>query len=469
MSIYTSSKKKIGSKWVLLVLISAVITTVLTIYKSEDYNYKYLYIIPLTYAILTIIFRNIYINKRYNYGLGFWSINIVMFLRYIITPLAIIITQVYGRLGPTPENRIFKIAYFLMIYEMIVVFITILITTYYIPKIVKIKTGNTRLLGKKNIILVMFLGLAFVILLKYPGSIIPNNLFIIKTEGGNKLVEFQKSGIISAIAGTFKLTLFLLGIYWSKKLYNRTNSKIYPILSLIILIIFLGLKTSESRWGILINAILGAYLLISLYPNFKKLIILSILLLVIVSFLSISLYKFFYLLNDNNNPIIDVINNMLTMFEDYFSGPRLVAQAIDTNNIYNNNITFETLINGLLTTVPFVNNYADSKDIMNIYFNAYNFGYIGRNVLIIPMIGEGFSLFGIIGAPILTIIFEALSVLFDVKAVYNRRYEFKYIYYYASIWCSLCLGFCSQIILTWLFGMFVCQFLLFKTNEKITL
>ncbi|MGU9380704.1 hypothetical protein ACV3Z3_04180 [Clostridium perfringens] len=462
-----NNKYFLKSKWVISVILFGMLSGIICLYINENEEYNLMFLLPICYSILTLIFKKMYDNPTYKYGLGFWSANIVMFCRYIITPIAVNMTKTYGRIGPDPSKESFKLAFILMIYELICIFITMRITTYYFKN--KNNREDYSFFNNKYLIITLFLILGIIILLPYPGSIIPKNLFLIKTEGGQKLSEYTANGTITAISETVKLVMFLYAISILYKIYNKNKSRLIPFVSLIILIMFLGLKTGASRWAIIINAILGTYLLIKLYPKFKKVIIITIVSIVSISFISISIYKFYYILWDSNNKILDVITEMFTMFEDYFSGPRLVGQAIEMKKFYNINISLNTFINGILMPIPFINNLVNPKDIINIYFNAYNFGYIGQQWLILPMVGEGYSFFGIIGTPIYTILCQILVIIFDYKGSYENKYEFKFIFFYASIWCSLSLGFCSQIVFTWLFSSFIVLYVLFKVNSIISI
>lgn len=465
------NKKLIKSKWVSTVLILGIISTIINLYSNKNVNYRLVFLLPLSYSILNLLFKNMYEVPKYKYGLGFWSINIVMLCRYVITPIAIIFTNVYGRIGPDPSIESFTTAVIIMIYEMICVFLVLYITTNFLKsKKIRIDDNKNCFFNNNYIVISLFLVASLVILSPYPGSIIPKDLFVISTEGGTALKDFETNGIISAISEAFKLAVFLYLISLINKLFKKNENKIWPIISIVILLVFIGLKTSQSRWGLTLNAVVGTYIIIQLYPKFKKLTYLIIGSVVIISFISISLYKFYYLVgSDSNNQVIDVLGKMLTMFEDYFSGPRLVAQAVEMKKQFSSSISFNTFINGLLVPIPFLNKLADSVDLSNLYFNAYNLGYIGQQWLILPMVGEGYSLLGLIGAPLFTIICEGLAIFFDYMAVKNNKYEFKYILFYASIWCSLCLGFCTQIVFTWLAGSFLVIYILFVVNSKVYL
>lgn len=469
-------KKKlyISSKWIISIILLSTISTIICLYFNKNRNYNLMYIIPLSYGILTVLFSNIYQNPKYNYGLGFWAINIIMTIRYIITPMAIIVTNVYGRIGPEPSYQSYKFALYLMVYEMIFIFIGITVSLNVIKRKSNYlkdekKDNKINFFNNNYIIIITFLIVAFVILIPYPGSIVPKNLFIISTKGGKALSDFETNGIISSIIEGFKLTLFLFFISLNYKLYKKSKKRIIPIISLIILIIFLGMKTSSSRWALIINAIIGTYMLIKLYPKFKKVILITIFTIVIISFVSISIYKFYYMIDSTSNKSLEIIKEMLTMFEDYFSGPRLVAQSIEVKSMFNSSISLDTFLNTIFIPIPFVNDFFNNTNLINVYFNIYNLGPIETPWLIVPMIGEGYSLLGVLGAPLFTVFFECLAINFDYKASINNGFEFKYLLLYASIWCALCLGFYTQIIFTWIFSTFIPIYILFKINQKICL
>ena len=459
----------IKSKWVNFIFIISIFSILISLYDVSNENYGLMWTLPTVYCILTLVFRKIYEKPAYNYGIGFWSINIVLMLRYAITPMAIVFTDVYGRIGPTPSREYFVQAFLLMIYELICIFLTIRIATALLAGKIK-NEKKADFFNNNYLVITIFLVLCLAILMKYPGSIVPNNLFIIKTEGGESLSAYKSDGTINTLKTAFKMTLFLMAISILNKKYKKDERNIWAILSLGFLILLLGMLTGSSRWGIILNAVIGTYILLKLYPKLKCVILVSIGSLVTVSFLSISIYKFYYIIGDSENQVGAVIEKMLTMFEDYFSGPRLVAQSIEMTKMYKNQITINTLINEFVTPIPFIHKLlSNPKDLCNLYFNYYNLGDADACWLIIPMIGEGYSMLGFIFAPIFTVVCEALSVYYDNLASKTSAYELKYIYLYTSIWSSLCLGLCSQIIFTWITSSFMSIYVLYKLNRKICL
>ena len=459
----------IESKWVNFIFVISIISTLVSLYEVNNSNYSLMWSLPTTYCVLTLIFRKIYERPTYDYGIGFWFINIALMARYAITPIAIVFTNVYGRLGPTPSSEYFTKAYLLMIYEMVGIFLTIRLMTLLLKNKTKKKKENEFFNGN-YVVIGVFLALAFVILMKYPGSIIPSNLFVISTEGGESLSQFQSNGTINTLRIAFKMTFFLTVVSIFNERYKKDNRIIWAFMSLGLLFMFLGSLTGSSRWGIIFNSVIGTYILLELYPKVKYIILISIITLVVVSFISISIYKFYYILGDSENQVSGVIEKMLTMFEDYFSGPRLVAQSIEMTKIYSRQINSETLLNELVVPIPFIHKLLPNPENMcNLYFNCYNLGNPETCWLIIPMVGQGYSIFGFIFAPIFTVTCEAISLFFDSCASKTSAYELKYLFLYTSIWGAVCVGLCTQIIFTWIMSSFITIYILYKLNRMICL
>lgn len=459
--------------WLKIISIFGIITSFIIICSNVEKGYELMFLLPLLY----VIFLNA--NKYlYNYTkghLGFLVIHIVMFIRYVITPFSIIISGYYGGLGPQPSPYAMRYAFLIMIYEMIAIMFVIRIygEKKYIKDAKQICSPNMlfhedSFLGA-NIILILFSIVSSIYLSRYPNIIVPNNLLIIKEEIKEITIygPFDDAWIV--LANCMKLTVLILALKLLKHKYDKTNSIIYPLLGSFALIAYLALLTSTKRWGILIAAIIGMYILSQQYPKYSKFIVIWLSSITILSLFSISLYKFFGIRWGYSINYYESTAELLKQIQAYFSGPRNVGLAIEMSNLFKNNISLNTLINDFIGSIPYISNFINQYDRINAYYNYYIYGVLGITSQIIPMCGVGYAYFSFLGAPLFTVICIYLAIMFDSLAVKEKRLEFKYIYNYASIWCALCMGFNTQIIFGWFMSTFFPVYFLFLFNKKINL
>lgn len=449
-----------------LISIISLIVSVIILYSEVETGYQLLFILPLLYALLIKLSKSIFVYARSN--IGFISIIVVTFIRYVVTPLVLIISGYYSGFGSSPTEETMLYAFLLMIYEMIAVFITInLVGRNLKGNIVKEISRNNYL--RSSFVLFLFSVFALLYLLKFPNILVPNNLLIIKDEIKQFTLDFQFSGALILINACLRIAILIMILDFFKRRYDRLPIFSYPLLSSIALISYLALMTGIARWDILISAFVGTYILVWLYPEYSKIIRLSIFSVVGIAIISITVYKFFHITSFDEIQLRLFLEEIFKQFQAYFSGPRNVGQAIEMNNSLGGNISFITLINDFIGSIPGVSSFINQADRINMYYNYHIYGTLFFASQIIPMIGVGYSYFGFIGAPFFTVICIYLSLKFGLMTLNEDRIEFKYIYSYASIWLALCMGFNTQIIFGWFATIFIPMYILFSLNRKFVL
>ena len=163
-------------------------------------------------------------------------------------------------------------------------------------------------------------------------------------------------------------------------------------------------------------------------------------------------------LYDKNNPSF----YMGRMINAYFTGVDNVSATFNVRSIHK----WEAIKADLIRAIPF--NSTIFNNIGNkflYYFNEYNKSY-GQ---IPPTIGVGYYYFGSVLAPIFSILFTKISLIYFDKS--NRIKEsFKYV---ATIFCSVifALGivmYYPSLTLTWYLGWGVSMLLIsqFNNNEN---
>ena len=448
-------------------IFSAVIVFIFLFIQFDWKSYS-LVLLPLFYVIFTYMY--VYIVKKQkllNNGIIFYFAFSVIYIRYVLGPLSIafnkeVLTQ------QVLENLLFAVI--LMIIELLGVYIV-----FYFNQKINYKRNKYKNNFEKesikpiknSIVLIIFILIAIgIILVVDYNMLIPSQIFIIDDNYEKKQLEIDNAGIIYILVKCVVPCLFICIFSFTLYKYRKTTNYVYILLSVIVVLMFMALKTSTSRWEMLFAMLIGIYFLKNSYPKIPKIIITIIIIITVISIISISLYKFFWIVKDVENPVFTIIKEMFFMIGSYFSGPVEISKGISMIGLYNGNISIYTFFNDFLGSVPWISNFIDQTDRINVYYNLYN--GITNNSLIVPLVVIGFAY-----CPIFPIIFtllaEILVMIFDKKEKLSSTVEYKYIYIYTGLYMAMCLGFNTQILFSVLLNPFMLLIILFKINEKITI
>lgn len=451
------------------------VITILTVSLCYDKPYSVIALLPFIYMIINFFYMN-ELNKNNKYTGGFIHriALIFIFIRYGLTPLSIALTDDFydsygGYITQTPEESI-NLAVFLMILELICVYLTLYISrSYYSNRYKSTLPKEVKMLNHKFILIVFALLAISVLIVVEPSLLIPTDLFILSDAFHNAQLDTSYDGIYVIIARIAKPVIFLILFSLLKEKYNLNNNKIYIWMSFLLVVLFIGMHSGTTRWEIIFAGIIGLYLLKKAYGrSIPRILIFAIIFVISISFFSASLYKFSWAVQISTNPIKDITFEMFGMFQDYFSGPRTVANSLEMKNTYEQSIGLSTFINDFIGSIPGVSGLVDQSDRINAYFNAYHNRPNGHTPLIIPMLGVGYSYF-ILFPPVFTIICYWLVIKFDYKLEMSKSIEYKYVYLYVGLYLAMALGFNTQVIFTTFIQRLLPILLLFKINELICL
>jgi hypothetical protein len=452
-------------KFIVVLLIIIIILSL-----SYDKIYRGIVLLPFSYLLINLIYdygiKRGRVNK-YTGGFVYKAALIVIFVRYVLTPLSIALTEEYYFRNIFTSEESTNIAILLMIFELICAYTTLLVARIYYSKRYNedLPSQITGLNNKFVLGIVVIVGIP-VLLLVEPNLIIPSE-FLVLNENFSKLnLEIAYDGVFTSLAVVVKPIIFLLLFSKIKAKYDLKKRNIYIWLVFLLIVIFMAMYTGTQRWEFVFAGIIGLYLAKKTFIEIPKSMIIGIVVIMTISFLSASLYKFSWAVQTSLNPIKDVLFEMFKMLQDYFSGPRGVANSIEMTKVYGGEITLNTFINDFIGTMPVISNFVDQSNRINVYFNLYH--NITNTALIIPMIGIGYAYFPIF-APIFTVISQWYIIKIDYKFETSKSIEFRYLYLYLGLYLSMSMGFNTQII----FGKFLIPFLpllfLFNINKIICL
>lgn len=443
----------------------AFLTFIYIVLNIQDNYYKYLFTLPLSYAVILLFSIRMFLKPYYSYGPLFYSAQIFIFIRYVLMPLSIVMLPETFVQGPDPTVYEMNVAFVLMTYEMLCGYIVINIATSKHARTLKDSQLNTSILKHKFIVMVIAL-LSLIVLIKFPNSIIPSQLFIINEGYSKAFFDSGFDGAIVIMSWIFKCLAFFILLSVIKKRDKNSNFFSNFLISAILLIALIGTFTSTSRWTLIFIGISGMVLIEKLYPKYKFTLRIWVFLTIIISVISISLFKFWWVISGSVNPIRDVIYTMATQLEAYFSGPRLVAQSINIQEVFST-ISIGTFFNDFLGSVPYISNDINQLDRINIYFNLYNFKQVPN--LIMPLVGIGYTYFGFVFAPIFTVACQWIVIKLDTLIQNEVNLEYVFIYTYLGLRLSMCMGLNTQSLFSSFFIPTLPLLLILKFNSKICL
>ncbi len=462
-------KSKIGNtflkffQFILLFMIAVLIFII-----CYDKPYKVIALLPFSYMVINIFYNHqIQKNNKYTGGFIYRITLIVIFIRYVVTPLSIALAGKFYRSNVYTSNESINLAILIMIFELICVYLTLYIArNYYSKRYKNIIANKVEMINHKFVLILFVLIGTAIVLLVEPNLIIPTDFLVLNEDYRKIQLDIAYEGLYFTLANIVKPIIFLILFSRLKEKYDLNNRKIYIWMSFILVILFMGMKTGTARWEIVFAGIIALYLLKITYSKIPKSLVLGIIVVMFISFLSISLYKFSWMVQTSTNPVKDIIIEMFSMFQSYFSGPIVVANSIEMQNVYRRYIDLSTFINDFIGSIPVISRYVDQSDRINVYFNMYH--NLSNTPLIIPMVGIGYSYFPIF-PPIFTVICEWFVIKVDYNLETSKSIEYKYLYLYFGLYLSMCLGFNTQIVFSKFLMFFLPLLFLFKVNEVICL
>lgn len=439
-------------------------------------GYDWLWCLPLTYFIVFTIFGYaVWLKDTYTNRLLLYLVNIACFLKYVITPLSMISQEYfsawgssYGMWGPTPVPSVMTKAIFMECGEVLFVYITYA----FCMKKERRKQFNGALqntqgiqLFRNRVIIYLFCAVSFVYILMVSPDTLSLKSLISVSEMSSSSETSSHPGITIVFKQILLISLMLLMMDWIYKRIKNEAAKIS--ISYIILALYISLNMSYSRWDLLFALIAGSYVLYFYYGKAVLKYSMALGCIAIVGVFAISRVKFRYAL-DASSTTKALISMLFGQMQDYFSGPRLVAQSIEVRRMFKNEIGMGTIINDLFGNVPLISELFNQKNRINRYFCYYNFNRWDNATLLMPLLGEGYCYLPFFPW-FLSIFYSALVFKIDRMAKQSKCLEIRYLCILEECWLAFALCLNSQTSWGHIIQVFIMTWLVFWMNSKVTI
>ncbi len=422
-----------------LIIIVLCFTSSIIAMIGDNLIYNTLWILPLAYLLVYLLSLKIFEDKVFgNIGyVLFWGQSII---KCVIAPMLLCIGN-YTSLFPELKANYVFISILLLIYEQVAcTFVIALVSSRTKKKPIKMLKSNATIYPKLKMdtFVAIFMGCLVVMWIIAP-TIQNSYTNIFSMIFSNKMFEgndYTSIGGLGRICTTLFLVVFksfriIFPFYCIKVLKEKYNNVISFIASLSIIIASQFLFISETvAMSIIVTVILLIYLL-CIYPKYTKIVLgviagssVFVLIVLLISFNTISQW---YEINS-------ITEYMSLMLQSYMPGVCNTASIFRAEQISG----FSTLLDTLISTIPFQNTLLGTS----LWENDLNsiFESIGLGTQIVSTIAGGWYIFGVIGAPLFSMLFTYVSISSGYKYQESDKDLKKLLYLYLCVQSILGVG-----------------------------
>ncbi len=432
------------------------VISIIAVLLTKAYIPSNLVLIPLIFLCLFLIFPSF---SRYIFkNIGITVINFTMLIRYAISPL---LMSLYGsniHLGSSISMSIQSKAINLMLYEMIMIFITFAI---FYKRFYSNKKNFKNIKSTSNLFGWIFVIITLLIVILIPNTV-SNYSFIWSTKQLNNDVLTNISGFVTLVQlGQLVLTISILNVIY--KLHSKKNNIFYLILSIIVILTSASFINGTSRFSIILPLVTGFFTIFILYKNYRKIIAFFSMILILVFIVMSTLLKHQTNISSHN---VGFWKGLNTDLQVYFAGVANIGHAIETSYIYMP-FNIKAILGDLSHSVMIINSYFSDYQSALVLFNNMFYKQLGFRDQILPLLGQGYLYFGWILAPLFSVIMILLTMFLD-RLIYNSSSIFVlYIYTYLCLKWSLFFMSNATILISFFTNFVLILLIIAFLNEKI--
>jgi hypothetical protein len=357
--------------------------------------------------------------------------SLVAFVRYVVLSIAIIKNGTYlGLSGIPPSTESLTLAGILMCWEILVT--SALIRYWSMRKVKSASNEVKKFTSHANLwVYILFILVTAMLMLIVPQareglSFFGNINRSLNDEIGSLIILGIRECVINA--KYFMLFVVIIILLQLKNNIDLSKNRLLRYIGVLVAcVIVMGLRIGTNRKKMLADALGAILMLWNLFPKYKKTTAISLISVGIVLVASTTVFR----------GMTDSIGGFFSEYFDlnflqpYFLGQYNIAIAIEAVNFYPGMIDYKTYLFSFLR--PLIGIGAIVKNIdftmaANLFDARMSAGLSGwRGDHILPMIGEGYMLFGIFFSPIISIITARIGVFFDSLYSRSERLETVFI------------------------------------------
>ncbi|WP_349404111.1 hypothetical protein [Clostridium perfringens] len=453
-------------------IIVGIVSTIFLISQGMVRNgLEYIFMLPLTFSLCVLAFGDII--DYHNGGVGLKVFYSVIVIRYIISPVLIVLTE--GAKNPhmidvsSNSNRLSVI---IISCELVIACLTIKLSW----KKCLAKAKKTNIKYKRNIKGlsiwgVIFIGLLGSFILLRANRFFPSMGILFIKEPSADLGSFE-----AIFIRCFKSLLFVLTLIWVKNTRKKSDMIFYNALVFLAVFFNIAIYFGSNRSFILQTAITTIFIYLAAFPNKKKIAIIFLVPISIIIVSTMFVKKQFGVELSSYSEANVSISEVSNIAESYTNGIWPMASILDASTQLRSEVTlgtpikdtvmgfFPTYIPGLSWIRDCVSSLKSTPDIYMDYLYPWNRGAM------VTLSGQmwmyGGKYFGWILAIIANIVMVYLLVRVETLGREVEDLKYKYLYVWLSSLFGLIMCYCAITILwCWSqFGLF--YHLLLKVNDS---
>lgn len=425
--------------------------------RMNAWEYWAIPLLPLGCGILYFLFPSVLLRIPGNAGAS--CLNIVVVLRYLVSPLLLGLQGFLPSRGAVPNAGEVAVATALMLYELAAVFVVLHLFGGRLEREGCCEVRKTNPGGP--VVLVVAGTTAAAV---FP-QILEKYSFLFSSQ------EFVRERL--EIPGAAEL-LFQFGVLFGMlKLVERLSR--HPACCWRFFCAA-GLVTAagsfvpySSRFGILLPFLAGWLVLRECFPPFRRLLSRLLPLLLAGLLLFSTLKKEGGSDSGLSKAAFDLARNASQTLQSYFSGITNVALSVRMKTVYAGCFSPGILFSDLCKSVMGVSGIFAGNTGTTELFNLVFYGERAARDQIVPMIGQGYCFFGFVLAPVFSALSALLAVRFDALRKRSGDVFSIYLYGYLSVRFGLFLMVNASILTAELTNLFLPILLLRWCNDRLTI
>ncbi len=392
-------------------------------------GYALLFLLPTTYGLLNILVPP---ARRVAGRISLSALHAVLYWRYVIVPVAIVLLRAYSGAGPDPSSDSMILAVVLMLYEMLAISLTVrLFGPSLLGRGEQESLRYTALPASAQIVLLLLVVGGVAVAVTFPQVRQIYNL------SSNLPVqhELQSSlwGLLLLVVDWAKLLCGLLIVVHCKYRYDQTHRVRYVIYSFIAFLPSVLIISRTSRNSILFPAAAMILLMSQLYPRHRKRLVLAGFVCVAAVIALVTLAKNFGIGVDEGRAPTTASERIPSFLQAYGCTVRDVALSAEIAPMIRAGERLPLIISDIFASVPLLDRMTDQSNTSTALYNQRIYGWFLARDQIVPLVSQGYLHFSLFGAPTYTVVFLVIAMALDRRARRARHAEFYYIYTLAAL------------------------------------
>lgn len=364
-------------------------------------NYYLMFMQPILFLVFYYIsYRKILFSRKSVFKL---ALGVAIFIRYVIMPFLNGIVG-YSTWSPNvPSYSDYTLAQIMMMGEIIIITIVFKISNSAAKDI---NDDKIIIDNRSDVLLVLFTIVSLLLFFILKDRLGINLHIIVPNEDTAFFGESNMKQILMLLFNVAKAFSFLFIL---KKVFIKKKKTIFDIIIVLVFGAFNVLVyTGTNRMQLIISFICSIYLIVAVFPKLKKKMLVVALFSLLIIIPAVSSFRKSELLTPDST-----VGSYSQLANSYLGGVDNVAISVETSDAYPQYRNFGNFIYDMFRGVLGVNVLLkdNTSNILSsdLYNNVY-FGHGNNLSQIIPIAGQGYYYFGIVGFWIIELFFLIVGI-----------------------------------------------------------